>query len=51
MIVYIHVLKGKRMMLEPSGKKDTFVGYRVFHMDIDCEEQKAMNMTIYIPLV
>jgi hypothetical protein len=37
MIVYIHVLKAKRMKLEPS-RKDTFGGYKMFHMDIDCEE-------------
>jgi hypothetical protein len=46
MIIYIHVPKVKRMMLEPSGKKDTFVGYKVFHMEIDCEEKKALKMTI-----
>jgi hypothetical protein len=26
------------MKLEPSKKKDTFVGYRVSHMEIDSEE-------------
>ena len=41
MTIYIHVLKVKRTKLEPSGKKDTFVGYRVSHMETDCEEQKA----------
>jgi hypothetical protein len=46
MTVYIHVPKVKRTKLEPSGKKDTFVGYRVFHMEIDCEEKKAPKMTI-----
>jgi hypothetical protein len=49
MTVYIHV--PKRMKLEPSGKKDTFVGYRVFHMEIDSEEKKARRMTVQIPLV
>jgi hypothetical protein len=38
---YIHVLKEKRMKLEPSGKKGTFVGYRESHMEIDSEEQEA----------
>jgi hypothetical protein len=38
MIVHIHVPKEKRMKLEPSGKKGTFAGYRVSHMEIDCEE-------------
>jgi hypothetical protein len=46
MIVYTHVPKEKRTKLEPSRKKDTFVGYKVFHMEIDCEEQKALKMTI-----
>jgi hypothetical protein len=31
----------KRNKLEPSEKKDTFVGYIMFHMNIDSEEQKA----------
>jgi hypothetical protein len=30
--------EGEEENLEPSKKKDTFVGYRVFHMDIDEEE-------------
>jgi hypothetical protein len=46
MTVYIHVPKVKRMKLEPSRKKDTFLGYKVFHMDIDCEEKKYLMMTI-----
>jgi hypothetical protein len=46
MTVYIHVLKKKRTMLEPSGKNDTFVGYRAFHMGIDCEEKKDLKMII-----
>jgi hypothetical protein len=46
MTVYIHVPKVKRTNLEPSGKKDTFLGYKVFHMEIDCEEKKALMMTI-----
>jgi hypothetical protein len=41
MTVHIHVTKEKRTKSEPSGKKGTFVGYRVSHMEIDCEEQKA----------
>jgi hypothetical protein len=41
MTVYIHV--PKRTKLEPSGKKGTFMGYRVSHMRIDCEEQKALK--------
>jgi hypothetical protein len=41
MTVYIHVPKVKRMKLEPSEKKDTFVGYRVFHMEIDSEEKEG----------
>jgi hypothetical protein len=39
MTVYIHIPKAKKTKLEPSEKKDTFVGYRVFHMEIDREEQ------------
>ena len=39
------------MKSKPSGKKDTFAGYRVSHMEIDCKEQKALNMTVQIPLV
>jgi hypothetical protein len=39
MTVYIHIPKAKKTKLEPSEKKDTFVGYRVFHMEIDKEEQ------------
>jgi hypothetical protein len=35
MKLYIHILKAKKKKLEPSEKKDTFVGYRVFYMDID----------------
>jgi hypothetical protein len=46
MTVYIHVPKVKRTNLEPSGKKDTFLGYKVFHVEIDCEEKKALMMTI-----
>jgi hypothetical protein len=41
MTVYIHVPKQKRTKLEPSGKKGTFMGYKVSHMEIDCEEKKA----------
>jgi len=43
MTIYIHVPKAKRTKLEPSGKKDTLVGYRVFHIEIDSEEQKALK--------
>jgi hypothetical protein len=46
MIVYIHAPKAKKTKLEPSGKKDTLVGYKVFHMEIDCEEQNGSKMTI-----
>jgi hypothetical protein len=49
MTVHIHVTK--RTKSELSGKKGTFAGYRVSHMEIDCEEQKAPKMTIHIPLV
>jgi hypothetical protein len=38
MTIYIYVPKTKRTKLKPSGKKDTFVGYIVFHMEIYCEE-------------
>jgi type IV secretory pathway TraG/TraD family ATPase VirD4 len=38
--VYIHVPKEKRSKLEPSGKKETFVGYS--------ETSKAYR--IYIPI-
>jgi hypothetical protein len=41
MTIYIHIPKAKKTKLEPSEKKDTFVGYRVFHMEIDEEEQVA----------
>jgi hypothetical protein len=42
MTVYIHISKVKKMKLEPSEKKETFfMGYRVFHMEIDEEEQVA----------
>jgi hypothetical protein len=46
MTIYNHVQKGKRKTLEPSGKKDNFVGYKVFHMEIDCENKKDSKMTI-----
>jgi hypothetical protein len=39
MTICIHILKAKKNKLEPSENKDTFVGYRVFHMEIDEEEQ------------
>jgi hypothetical protein len=42
-IVRIHVTKEKRTKLEPSRKKATFPGYRVYHMEIDFEEKKAPN--------
>jgi hypothetical protein len=41
MTVYIHISKAKKTKLESSEKNDTFVGYRVFHMDIDSEEHMA----------
>jgi hypothetical protein len=41
MIVYIHIPKAKKTKLDPSKKKDTFMGYRVFHMEIDREDQVA----------
>jgi hypothetical protein len=31
----------KKTKLEPSGKKDTLMGCRVFHKEIDREEQVA----------
>ena len=37
MTIYIYVMKAKRKKLEPYGKKDTFVGYKGFHMEIDEE--------------
>jgi hypothetical protein len=40
MTINIHVTKEKRTKSEPSGKKGTFAGYRVSHMEIDCEEKK-----------
>jgi hypothetical protein len=43
MTIYIHVLKEKRMKLEPFGKKGTFVGLKVSHMEIDCGEQEALK--------
>jgi hypothetical protein len=43
MTVYIHVSKHKRMNLEPFGNKSTFMGYIVSHMEIDCEEHKALR--------
>ena len=38
-LVYIHVPKEKRMKLEPSGKKGTFVGYN----------ESSKTYKIYIP--
>jgi hypothetical protein len=37
MTLYIHILKVNKKKLKPSEKKDTFVGNRVFHMEIDDE--------------
>jgi hypothetical protein len=51
MTVHIHVPKEKRMKLKPSGKKGTFAGYKVSHMEIYCKEQKALKMTVQIPSV
>jgi hypothetical protein len=49
MPIYIHVLKKKRKKLKPSGKKCTFMEYKVSHMEIDCKKQKAPKMTIQDP--
>jgi hypothetical protein len=49
MKVYIHIPKHKRMKLEPHGKKVTFMGYKVSHMDIDCEEKKALRDDHIVP--
>jgi hypothetical protein len=38
MTIYIHVSKKKRTNSKPSGKKGTFAGYKVSHMDIDCKD-------------
>jgi hypothetical protein len=35
---YTSCTEGEEEFFGPSRKKDTFVGYKVFHMDIDCEE-------------
>jgi hypothetical protein len=43
MTVYIHVPKKKRTKLKPSGKKGTFVRYKVSHMEIDCKEKKLQR--------
>jgi hypothetical protein len=43
--IHIHVIKEKRTELEPSRKKGTFAGYRVSHIEIDC------NMIVQISLV
>jgi hypothetical protein len=43
MTIYIHIPKSNKTKLEPSEKKDTFVVYRVFHMEID-EEQVTPPM-------
>jgi hypothetical protein len=51
MTIYIHIPKEKRTKLEPSGKKGTFMGYRVSHMEIDSEEQKALKDDRTVPLV
>jgi hypothetical protein len=45
MTIYIHVPKKKKM------KKGTFARYKVSHMEIDCKDKKAPNMTKQIPLV
>jgi hypothetical protein len=42
MTIYIHISKVKKAKLEPSEKKDNFVGYKVFQMDIDREEKVAL---------
>jgi hypothetical protein len=42
-IIYIHVSKEKRTKLEPSRKKDTFMGYIVCHMEIDIEEEASKD--------
>jgi hypothetical protein len=39
----------KRTKLEPYRKKGTFMGYRVSHMEIDCEEQKALRDDRTVP--
>jgi hypothetical protein len=44
MTIYIHIPKEKKTKLEPSEKKDTFVGYIVFYMEIDEEEQVTPSM-------
>jgi hypothetical protein len=49
MTVHIHVMKEKRTKSKPSGKKGTFAGYKVSHIEIDCNEQKAPKITIQIP--
>jgi hypothetical protein len=36
--------EGEEDKLEPSENKDTFVGYRVLHMEIDEEEQVTPPM-------
>jgi hypothetical protein len=41
MNVHIHVKKEKRTKSKPSGKKDTFVGYKVSHIEIYYKEQMA----------
>jgi hypothetical protein len=38
MTIHIHVMKEKRTKSKPSGKKGTFAGYRVSHIEIDCKE-------------
>jgi hypothetical protein len=49
MTIYIYILKGKRTKLEPSRKKDIFVGYRVFRRTIDSERKKDLedDHTVY----
>jgi hypothetical protein len=51
MTVHIHVMKEKRTKSKLSGKKGTFAGYKVPHMEIDYKEQKAPKMIVQIPLV
>jgi hypothetical protein len=44
-------MKEKQMKSKPFGKKGTFEGYGVSHIEIDCKEKKAPKMNVQIPLV
>ena len=51
--IYIHVLEEKRMKMEPSGKKGTFVGYSETTNDycIYVQRQRYIEVNKYVILM